>query len=82
MIMTIDQSGRITAIYDDALAALLDEGRAGVRRASAVEPAPGGGWQADLAAVNGPVLSGFRLRSEALAAEVSWLERNVLGDSQ
>jgi hypothetical protein len=36
-------------------------------------------WQADLALCGGPVLGPFRRRSEALAAEVAWIETNILG---
>jgi hypothetical protein len=64
---------RLRFVYDDALATLLDLGRAEVRRASHVEPAAGGGWTADMGPVDGPVLGPFRLRGEALAAERRWL---------
>ena len=36
------------------------------------------GWLADLSPVNGPVLGPFDRRSEALAAELAWLEANWL----
>ncbi len=45
-------------------------------RASHVEPCAGG-WSADMSPVGGPVLTGFTKRSQALAAEVAWLEENV-----
>ena len=37
--------------------------------------APDGAWTADLSPVNGPVLGPYTRRSEALAAEIAWLER-------
>ena len=60
---------------------LIDAGRIGpctTVRASHVEPAPGGGWTADLNPSGGPVLGPYPLRSDALAAERDWLTRNLL----
>ena len=67
----------LSFIYDDRLADLCEEGDAVTQRASHVEPAEGGGWTADLAPVNGPVLGPYRLREEALAAEVAWLQEHL-----
>ncbi|NNJ28147.1 hypothetical protein LzC2_42580 [Planctomycetes bacterium LzC2] len=53
-------------------------GSCSVTRASHVEPAPGGGWTADLSPVAGPLLGPFPLRSAALAAEAEWLTRRRL----
>jgi hypothetical protein len=69
-------------IYNDKLASLLNLGEAQVTRASHVEPATGGGWTADMAPVGGPVLTAengqpFKLRQEALDAEVHWLEKHL-----
>jgi len=62
-------------IYSDEIADLLDLGDAVVTRASHVEPAAGGGWTADMTPMDGEtVLGPYRLRGEALAAEVSWLK--------
>ncbi|MHB8974281.1 MAG: hypothetical protein ACYC3X_29360 [Pirellulaceae bacterium] len=36
-------------------------------------------WQADLALSDGPVLGPFARRKEAIAAEVAWVETNILG---
>lgn len=77
VVVTVSQNGSLRFIYDDRLAGLLKHGKATVRRASHVEPAEGG-WTADMSPVNGPVLGPFALRSTALAAEVKWLEENVL----
>ena len=49
-----------------------------ITRASTVEPDETGRWTADLRACGGPVLGPFALRSQALAAEVAWLEATVL----
>jgi len=69
--------GNARAIYTESID-LATIGTVDVRRASHVEPDGTGGWYADLSPVGGPVLSGFHQRSEALAAEVDWLERNWL----
>ena len=72
----IDPNGTLRALYSDELSELLKEGKATVKRASRVEPAPEGGWTADMSPVNGPVLGPFELRSEALAAEVEYLREH------
>jgi len=36
-------------------------------------------WQADLALCGGPVLGPFTRRQDAIAAEVAWIETNILG---
>ncbi len=53
-------------------------GRPRIRRASTVEPDRDGRWHADLGPVFGPVLGPFAARSEALDAEVAWLEAHWL----
>lgn len=80
--VTVKPDGTIAAIHNDALADLYEEGKAEVKRASHVEPVDGGeqvNWVADLSPLNGPKLGPFRLRSDALAAEIEWLEQNYLG---
>jgi hypothetical protein len=75
--LTISQSGAISFIYSDSLATMLDLGHPTIRRASHVEPGPSGrDWEADLSPVGGPVLIGFKLRKDALDAEVAWLKEN------
>lgn len=76
--LRIAPDGSITMIYNDELAGLLTLGQSEIRRASHVEPEPGGGWAADMSPVGGPTLAGFALRSEALAAEVEWLKKEVI----
>lgn len=76
IVATIAVDGKIRFVYTDRLAGLLKLGKATVTRASEVEPYPGGGWTAQMK--DGPLLGPFTLRSEALSAEVAWLEKNVL----
>jgi hypothetical protein len=77
MHLVVDPEGRVRSLYSEAidLAAL---GSLAITRASSVEPDGDGRWHADLRAVNGPVLGPFERRSEALAAEVAWLEEHWL----
>lgn len=76
--VTIDANGRASMVYDDALVPVLKAlgGEVTVERASHVEPAPGGGWTADMGPSGGPVLGPFPLREQALAAEREWLSEN------
>lgn len=87
MNIVIANGGELTFIYDDALAGLMAEGHAEVKRASHVEPvADGKGWEADMRPVmgdDGPVLRAadgqpFATRTQALAAEVAYINREVL----
>jgi hypothetical protein len=77
MNLVIERNGQIRGIYDETidLAAL---GQPRISRASHVEPDDHGRWLADLSPVGGPILGPFDRRSEALAAEVAWLEENWL----
>ena len=70
--LSIAPNGELHFIFDDALQPFLDLGDASIKRASHVEPKESL-WFADLVLVGGPVLGPFRLRSEALEAEVAWL---------
>lgn len=84
LLLSIDLDGTMQFIYTDELASLLEEGKSSVRRVSNVEPHPDGGWAASME--DGTVLGPFKLRSEALAEEIKYLERkmfdvNVLTDS-
>ena len=73
-----DDEGRLQFIYSDELAFLLELGESTTKRASHVEPDGHGQWTADMAPVGGPVLGPFKLRQEALDAEVEWLTENVI----
>ena len=77
MELIINPCGGIRCIYDETLD-LSSLGRLRIERASHVEPTPDGQWRADLSPVNGPELGPFPLRSEALRAELEWLEQNWL----
>lgn len=71
------QAGKVTAIYSDEHADLIAKAKtATVRRASHVEPAPNSaGWTATMN--DGTVLGPYRLRSEALDAEVQYLDKQL-----
>jgi hypothetical protein len=73
MFVWIRPDGAVCFIYDDGLRGLLALGQATIRRASHVEPTPGGQWTADLAPMDGPVLGPFGTRTAALDAEQAWL---------
>ena len=77
MQLVIDTAGSVRCLYGEAidLAAL---GPLAIRRGSHVEPTADGRWLCDLSPVSGPVLGPFGSRSEALAAEVAWLESHWL----
>lgn len=74
--LTIEPDGTMKFIYQDELADMLDLGEPCVQRVSHVEPCQGGSWLADLSPVLGPLLGPFRLRRDALAAEIEWLRAN------
>jgi len=78
MQLVVEPGGAVRCIYGEEidLAAL---GSPTISRASHVEPDQQGRWLADLSPVAGPVLGPFDVRSEALAAEHSWLETHWLG---
>jgi hypothetical protein len=77
MQLVIEPGGAVRCIYTEEidLAALSSPA---IVRASHVEPDQHGRWLADLSPVNGPCLGPFETRSEALAAEHSWLETHGL----
>lgn len=77
MKLYISASGDCTAIYDESLD-LHALGRPEISRASHVEPTADGQWTADLSPVHGPLLGPFTTRSQALAAEVAWLDECLL----
>lgn len=78
MDILIDPAGVVRFVYDDALAPLLEQGAATVRRASHVEPAADGrSWTADLTPSAGPVLGPFPTRGAAVDAEVEWIRKRL-----
>jgi hypothetical protein len=74
--LTIDIDGTVRFVYSDSLVEYLDLGKSTVVRASHVEPNADGLWIADLGPSGGPQLGPFRLRQEALDAELEWLHEN------
>ena len=78
MQLLIDPAGAIRCLYGEAIE-LASLGPLSISRASYVEPTLAGFWLADLSPVGGPKLGPFECRSEALAAEVAWLEAYWLG---
>ncbi len=77
MNLIVNPQGQVRAIYDEAIA--LDAlGSPSITRASHVEPTAHGQWTADLRPVGGPELGPFARRTEALAAEHTWLEAHWL----
>ncbi len=77
MNLIIEANGLVRGIYGEEIA--LDAlGPLEINRASHVEPDQHGRWSANLSPVGGPVLGPFDRRSEALGAEVEWLEAHWL----
>jgi hypothetical protein len=74
MRLVIEPDGTVRCVYAEAID-LASLGAPTIRRASHVEPDAEGRWWADLSPVAGPRLGPFLTRSQALAAEQSWLER-------
>ena len=81
MELIVAAGGTIRAIYAEEID-LCILGHPVIVRASYVEPDEAGRWIADLSLVNGPILGPFDRRSDALAAEQSWLESNWLLSSR
>ena len=77
MQLLISPDGSVQCIYGEEID-LAVLGKLTITRASHVEPDQQGRWFADLAPAGGPKLGPFSRRSEALAAEIEWLEDNLL----
>ena len=77
MQLVVSASGEIRCLYSETLD-LHSLGKLSISRGSFVEPDKEGQWFADLVPVEGPKLGPFRNRSEALAAEVAWLQSHWL----
>jgi hypothetical protein len=77
MHLIVEPTGRVRSIYTETLD-LAALGHPVITRASQVEPGPDGCWSADLRPVGGPVLGPFDRRSQALEAELAWLEAHWL----
>ncbi|MGL4944023.1 MAG: hypothetical protein ACRC46_12630 [Thermoguttaceae bacterium] len=72
----IRPNGLAVGLYHDSFE-YATLGRPQIRRASHVEPTDDGSWTADLSCVHGPVLGPFAKRSEALAAEIEFLNAMI-----
>ena len=77
MQLLVQPDGAVRCIYGEAID-LSTLGNPSISRGSHVEPTEDGRWTADLSPVGGPMLGPFGVRSEALAAELDWLERQWL----
>lgn len=78
MQLVIDPHGNVRCVYAEAID-LSTLGPLVIRRVSHVEPDAEGRWWANLAPVGGPLLGPSDRRSEALDAELAWLDRHWLG---
>ena len=72
MQLVINPQGQVRCVYGETID-LAVFGPLRIVRGSHVEPDEHGQWLADLAPVNGPTLGPFSSRSQALAAERTWL---------
>ena len=81
MELIIASDGTVRCIYAEQID-LHALGSPMIARASHVEPDQNGVWWADLSPISGPALGPYHCRSEALAAEHSWLVRHWLHGSQ
>ena len=77
MELVIKPEGEVRCIYGESIP-LHRLGQISIRRGSHVEPDEAGNWHADMSPVKGPRLGPFETRSQALAAEVDWLNQNWL----
>lgn len=78
MKVKINHDGTAVMIYTEDIN-VTDIGNVqSITRASYVEPTDESQWVADMGPVGGPVLGAFDKRSDALAAEVNWIEENIL----
>ena len=77
MLLRIEPNGTLRGLYTEDMD-LSSVGSLEIHRASHVEPDAAGSWWADCSPVGGPKLGPFVKRSEALTAEVQWIEANCL----
>lgn len=78
MKIKINPDGMVEMLYTEkidiaSIGKIID-----IRRASHVEPTAEMQWISDMTVSGGPVLGPYDIRSEALAAEIDWLEREKL----
>jgi len=72
--LVINSSGNIRCVYGEEVN-LSELGRLSIQRGSHVEPTADGQWTADMSPVQGPQLGPFDCRTQALEAEVAWLNQ-------
>jgi len=77
MQLLITPTATVRCLYDETID-LAVFGSLTIHSVSQVEPDDQGRWWADLYPVNGPRLGPFAHRSQALRAEVAWLEQHRL----
>ena len=74
MELVINSTGDIRCVYGEEVN-LSELGRLSIQRGSHVEPTADGQWNADMSPVQGPQLGPFDCRTQALEAEVAWLNQ-------
>jgi hypothetical protein len=79
--LLIERSGGVRCVYGEDID-LGQLGRLSIQRGSHVEPTADGQWTADLSPVNGPQLGPFSTRTEAVSAEVAWLQEHWLPSAE
>ena len=77
MQVVVTADGDLRFVYAETVD-LRSLGPTVIRRGSHVEPDAMGRWLVDLAPLAGPRLGPFAKRSEALEAEVAWLQEHWL----
>jgi hypothetical protein len=78
MKLLVDSHGGIRCLYDESID-LTTLGELRICRVSSVEPDCTGHWWADMKIMGGPRLGPYPRRSEALRAEVAWIEQRLFG---
>ena len=68
-----------TPLHVASWAGYADIARFLVQKGADVNATADGQWTADMGPMDGPVLGPYRLRGEALAAEVKWLRSHLGG---
>ena len=77
MQIIVDHVGGVRYVYGETID-IATLGPPTITRGSHVEPDQDGRWYANLSPVDGPLLGPFDRRSDALKAEIKWLETNWL----
>ena len=74
---SISLDGTVSFIYSDEDRDLFEEGAVSISRVSSVEPiGEKGEWLATM--IDGAILGPFKLRQDALEAEVKYIKENLL----